>query len=236
MNKCISLRVIPIFLIASVIILSMSVFDAVFSPVKAQTVIATTAYVNVEPNPVEAHQMVNVSMRIEPPPPSPTDRFTGLVVHIKLPDNGTEHIGPYTTDTNGSASINYTPQQVGTYTLQMNYTGKSFAEGTIFYESATSAITTLDVTAAIPTPTPEPTPTPSTSPTPSPTTTPLPTPTLTPIPTATPLASPTASPSPTPDHQSEPFPTTLSVTSVVIMYVVGLGLLVYFRKRGREAA
>jgi hypothetical protein len=54
-------------------------------------------------------------------------------------------------------------------------------------------------------------------------------------PTATPNTSPSPSTEPTPNSNSEPFPTTLVVASVVSVAVIGIGLLVYFKKRKRGA-
>ena len=239
MSKTATLLLVNVSLIALVIILVTPVSNVIFSPVRAQTVIPTKAYVSAEPNPVGVGQMVNVSMWIEPPPPSPTDRFSGLIIQIKLPNNATEYLGPYITNSNGSAFAYYMPTQVGTYAFQMNYTEESFSDGTIFFESATSTITTLNVTGAIPTPTPEPTPAPTSTPEPTPTLSPSPTPSLTPTPsptpnpTATPLPSSTASPSPTPDLQLEPFPTTMVIAPIALVSVIGSGLVFYFKKRKR---
>jgi multisubunit Na+/H+ antiporter MnhC subunit len=47
------------------------------------------------------------------------------------------------------------------------------------------------------------------------------------------LASPTSEPTPTPTPKVEPFPTTLVVASIVLVAVIGIGLLVYFKKRKR---
>ena len=53
-----------------------------------------------------------------------------------------------------------------------------------------------------------------------------------PAPSPTPTPSPTPSPSPSPQEtEPEPFPPTLVFTFVVSIPVVGLGLLVYFKKR-----
>lgn len=52
------------------------------------------------------------------------------------------------------------------------------------------------------------------------------------------ISSPTLSSSPTPSQeppQTEPFPTTLVIVSIVSVAVTGIGLLVYFKKRKREA-
>jgi hypothetical protein len=54
-------------------------------------------------------------------------------------------------------------------------------------------------------------------------------------PTATPNTSPSPSAEPTPNSNSEPFPTTLVVASVVLVAVIGVGLMVYFKKRNRKS-
>ena len=63
---------------------------------------------------------------------------------------------------------------------------------------------------------------PSPSPTPTPTISPTPTPT--PTPTTTPTPTPTPSPTPEPE-----FPTTI-VASIAVVAVIGIGILVYFKK------
>jgi N-acetylneuraminic acid mutarotase len=73
------------------------------------------------------------------------------------------------------------------------------------------------------------------SPSPSPTTSPTPSPSPSPMPTASPSVTPTPSqePSSTPKpQQPEPFPTSLVIAaSGTAVAVVGVGLLVYFKKR-----
>jgi hypothetical protein len=252
MSKSVALLLFLVFLIASFMISVISAFNAVFPLVRAQTVIATTAYLSMEPNPVGVGQEVNVSMLLEPPPPTPTDRFSGLKVYFTRPDNTTEYVGSLFSNPNGSASICYVPTQVGTYELQLNYSGESFAEGTIVYESATSAITTLNVTAEPqPAPSPSPAPTSNPSPTPSATQAPSSPSTPTPVPSSSTLPGdgetpPPSTPSPTttqddpsaqkptstPNQQTPaPPPTMLIVASAATMTFVGSGFLIYLKKR-----
>jgi len=86
----------------------------------------------------------------------------------------------------------------------------------------------------LPTPTPTPTPSPTATPTPSATPSPEPTPSLSPSPSQSPSA-PTQepTPSPEPEPQPEPFASTLVAASVASVAVIGLGLLLYFKKRER---
>ena len=68
-------------------------------------------------------------------------------------------------------------------------------------------------------------------PTPSPTLTPFPSPSPSLSPTPTPTLAPTPTPSPEPTPKVEPFPTTLVVASIGSVAIVGLGMLVYLKKR-----
>jgi hypothetical protein len=193
MRQSFALLLVFFLLTASATILCMLEFKAMFPPASAQAVLATTASVSVEPNPIGVNQMVNVSMVIEPPPPPPANRLSGLKIYFTRPDSTIEYIGPIFSNPDGSASVYYTPTQAGTYVVQLNYTGESFAGGTIVY-GGSSAITTLNVTEEPqPTPTPAPTPQPTPTPAPTPEPKPTPTPTPTPSPTPTPITLPPAS-------------------------------------------
>lgn len=78
---------------------------------------------------------------------------------------------------------------------------------------------------SLPIPTPTPTPTPTANPSPEPT------PTLNPSPSQSPSSSPEEpTPSPEPEPQPEPFPIGF-VASSGFLALIGLGLLVYFKKR-----
>jgi nitrous oxidase accessory protein NosD len=69
---------------------------------------------------------------------------------------------------------------------------------------------------------------PAPSPSPSPTPTPSPSPSPSPTPSPSPSPSPTATPS-----NPEPFPTALVIAPIASVAVIGVGLLVYFKKRKR---
>jgi hypothetical protein len=58
-----------------------------------------------------------------------------------------------------------------------------------------------------------------------------PSPSPSPSPTSTPTS--TVAPTPTPTPEAEPFPTTLVAASITTVIIVGVGLLVYFKKRKR---
>jgi parallel beta-helix repeat protein len=81
-------------------------------------------------------------------------------------------------------------------------------------------------------PIPTPTPTPTITPTPTAKPSPEPTPTLNPSPSQSPSSSPEEpTPSPEPEPQPEPFPIGFVASSGFFAALIGLGLLVYFKKR-----
>ena len=208
------------FLLASSLIIIKPAFIAGVFLAKAQIQsIETSAFLSVEPNPVEIGQTVTANMSIEPPPPTPTDRFNYLILKITRPDNATEYRGPFLSNTNGSVSTHYMPVLCGTYALQLNYPGESFAGGIVY--NATSAITTLNVTQE---PQPTPTPSPTPEPTPAPISTPEPPPSQSPSPTPQPTATP--SPEPTPEFPSW-------ITLPLFITATLFGGLFYKRKRKR---
>ncbi len=220
-----------IFPIASALML-----EGGFQLVRAQTVVATTAHVDVDPNLIGVCQTANVSMWIEPPPPSPQGNLSGLILQVVNPDNMTTWwVGPFFTDSSGSVFVILVFDQVGSYALQLNYTGESFADGAILYGSATSAVIKLNVTQDIPAPTSGPTPSPASTLEPTHMPSPSMPPSATPLssttqPIAVPLPSPILSPSLVPNPHSEPFPTALSTSGVSTIVIVA-GLLVYLKKR-----
>jgi outer membrane protein assembly factor BamB len=98
---------------------------------------ATFALVGAMPNPVGLGQSVLVATGI-------TDYvttamgFTGLTLIVTHPDNTTETIGPYNTDSTGMTGITYTPDTLGTYYLQTHFPAQWFnttASNTYYKES-----------------------------------------------------------------------------------------------------
>ena len=80
---------------------------------------STFAYIGAMPNPVGVGQTVMLHVGIPDALSTATDGFTGLTVIVTKPDNSTETIGPYKTDSTGGTGVLYTPTQVGTYFLKL---------------------------------------------------------------------------------------------------------------------
>jgi hypothetical protein len=90
--------------------------------------IPTYAFIAVSPNPIEVNQQASIIIwldKINPTASGPQGgRFEGLTVTITKPDSGTEKLGPFTADPASYAYTSYTPNQIGTYTLEVNFPGQ----------------------------------------------------------------------------------------------------------------
>jgi hypothetical protein len=111
------------------------------------TLKATSAFISLEPSVTIVNQPVRVNMFIEPSPPTSSEVFQGITVALSTPNGQVLQSGPYSTGSNGSQHMFFTPVQIGNYTLQIHYPGQIFKSGEIEYEAATSPIATLTVNA-----------------------------------------------------------------------------------------
>lgn len=79
------------------------------------------AFVGARPNPVGVGQQVLIHFGITAPTQNATEQFEGLTVTVTKPDNTTETLGPFNTDSTGGSGTVYTPNMVGNYTLQTHF-------------------------------------------------------------------------------------------------------------------
>jgi outer membrane protein assembly factor BamB len=90
--------------------------------------VPTYAYVAASPNPVGVGQSVFVLMWLDKVPPSAGgiggDRWQNYTLKITKPNNDTQTLGPFTSDPTSSYFMQYTPDQVGTYTFVFNFPGQ----------------------------------------------------------------------------------------------------------------
>jgi hypothetical protein len=107
------------------------------SGVTPDNTISTTAYLSCSPNPIGVNQQLLVNVWMEPP--LFVGRwFTGYTVTITKPDGTTVTEGPmdsYPGDT--TAWFQYTPDQVGTYTLKFTFPGGYYPVGNYSVSSGT---------------------------------------------------------------------------------------------------
>ena len=100
--------------------------------VKAQRPVVqinTYAFVMVAPNPTGVGQSVQITLQLDKVSPTAAgvvggDHFEGLAATITKPDGTTETVGPLEAYAMSGSFLYYTPNQVGTYTIQMNYPGQ----------------------------------------------------------------------------------------------------------------
>ncbi|MCL5878139.1 MAG: PQQ-like beta-propeller repeat protein [Candidatus Bathyarchaeota archaeon] len=93
--------------------------------------IDTYAHLSVAPNPVGVGQQLVIVMWLDKPPPVPETQtstlraiaFTNFTVTVTEPDNTVTVLGPFESDSAGSAATSYVPDEIGNYTFQFHYGG-----------------------------------------------------------------------------------------------------------------
>jgi hypothetical protein len=87
----------------------------------------TWAYMSVAPKTVGVGQQIIIVMWLNDYPRTAVgaygDRWDNYYIDITKPDGSKETLGPFTSDPVGSAFTNYTPNQVGEYTLVFRFEG-----------------------------------------------------------------------------------------------------------------
>jgi hypothetical protein len=141
MRKSIGLLLVSVLIEALFITSFMSAFNIVH--VSAQTDVATSSFITVEPNPAEVSQRVNVTIRVEPAPPTPTDSFRNITVTFIRSDGYKNTVGHYTTRTGSHEFTLSASDLTGNHLLKVNFPGQTFANGT--YYLPIEAQTTLTV-------------------------------------------------------------------------------------------
>jgi len=81
----------------------------------------TYAYINAVPNPVGVNQEVLLHIGITQQRNSADEGWEDVTVKVTRPDNSTETLGPYRTDSTGGTGDVYVPTMEGTYTLQTHF-------------------------------------------------------------------------------------------------------------------
>jgi outer membrane protein assembly factor BamB len=114
---------------------------------RAQTTVTVETYPHIalNPNPVGVNQTVLVDMWTMPIEPEQDDRLSGYMLTITSPTGSKQTFGPYTANIAAGAALAYTPNQVGTYTLQLSYPGNNFTDANEYYLPGESPVTNLTV-------------------------------------------------------------------------------------------
>ena len=120
-------------LIAIILILCICLPTIILQSANAQLSIDTYALLSVGPSPIGLGQKLFIVMWLDKPPPVPQTQtstvraipYTNLTVTVTEPDGTVTKLGPFTSDSTGSAATSYTPDTVGNYTFQLIYGGET---------------------------------------------------------------------------------------------------------------
>ena len=151
-------RIIGILLIFA--FLTSVVTSVQITPVNAQVAPTQKTYAIADaiPNPTGAGQATLLKFGVSQALGSADLKWTGITITITKPDGTSETLGPFTTDSTGSSFTQYTPTEVGNYTITTNFPnntvappgfmdferGTYIAPGTVML--ASTATMTLEVT------------------------------------------------------------------------------------------
>ncbi len=120
-------------ILAMTMIIPLTIF-----PANAADAKETYAFIGAMPNPVGVGQTLMLHIGIPDPLQKDGDGWSGITVGVTKPDNTTDTLGPYNTDSTGSSGQLYTPTMAGTYYFQThfpgqwyNYTGYNYFTGTV---------------------------------------------------------------------------------------------------------
>jgi N-acetylneuraminic acid mutarotase len=143
MRKSNGLLLVLVFMEALFITSSMSAFNSTIA-VSAQTDVVTSAFISVEPNPAEVSQLVYVTIRVEPAPPTPTDIFRNIAVTFIRSDGYKNTIGPFDTKTGSHEFSLSAPDLTGDHLLKVKFPGQTFANGDYYLPSEAQTTLTVD--------------------------------------------------------------------------------------------
>ena len=105
--------------IALFLMLAMAISLVALPTTNAQSTKQTYAYIGATPNPIGVGQETLIGLGItDVIGPNASAGWEGLTVTVTRPDNITETLGPFRTDSTGGTGTVYIPSMVGTYYLQ----------------------------------------------------------------------------------------------------------------------
>jgi N-acetylneuraminic acid mutarotase len=132
MQKVITLILVLVFFAATYAVLLTPKSIFLIKTAIAQEIVPTQAFVSFSPNPAANNiDPVLLTIRVEPPPPTPSDKYHLIYFPITRPD-GTVIDMQYT-NTQGSYSGKIYLSSTGNYTVRVSFPGQTFANGTIYY-------------------------------------------------------------------------------------------------------
>jgi hypothetical protein len=111
-----------------ILILTIATTLMTFMPTVNADGVPTIAFITVTPSPIGVGQTATVVTWLSVVPPCAgydgPQSWEGYTVEITKPDGSKETIGPYDSDPVGSQWLQYTPNQLGTYTFKFTFPGQ----------------------------------------------------------------------------------------------------------------
>jgi parallel beta-helix repeat protein len=114
------------------------------------TAIQTQVSMQVQPNAVALGDTVSFAIVVSPLPPTFADYFSNITLLVYRPDGTVDLLGPFESDANGSQTVSYKPELIGSYVAHADYAGQLFASRNVTYLDAESSTTTFDVLSEAP--------------------------------------------------------------------------------------
>ena len=108
----------------AIILLITMITPMVIMPVNAQSFTghkASYAYIGATPNPAAVGEEVLLHVGITEALQITEDKWYGLTITVTKPDNTTQTLGPFNTDSTGGTGTIFVPAVEGTYKLQSHF-------------------------------------------------------------------------------------------------------------------
>ena len=94
-------------------------------------------FIDAVPNPVGIGQQTLLNFGLINYLVNPQDSWNGLTITVTKPDNTTDTLGPFSTDSTGATGRSYTPDMVGTYYFQLNFPQQDYQNVTYLASTST---------------------------------------------------------------------------------------------------
>ncbi len=110
-------------IIGIILVLTIAIPLLTLPTTNAQTGVSKNSFalIGSMPNPVGVGQETLITVGITHATAWPQPGWYGLTITVTKPDNTTQTLGPFTTDTTGMTGTTFTPTMAGTYYLQTNF-------------------------------------------------------------------------------------------------------------------
>jgi outer membrane protein assembly factor BamB len=108
-------------LLSTILILSIAMPIFALQTANAESTMKTYAFIGAMPNPAGVNQDVLLHIGISQALQNAADGWEDLTVTVTHPDNHTETLGPFRTDSTGGTGSVYVPTMVGNYTFQTHF-------------------------------------------------------------------------------------------------------------------